>query len=175
LFSSPASRAARPSGPRRSPRLRAAISGPAAALLALAGAAAGPVPAAPAPPVILAALARAAPAAPALASAVPASAGPARAKAIARSMLRRYGWSARQFRYLLWLWQRESGWRVRAYNRRSGATGIPQADPGRRMASAGRHWRTSARVQIIWGLRYIRRRYGSPRAAWAHEVRHGWY
>ena len=53
--------------------------------------------------------------------------------------------------------------------------GIPQADPGRKMASAGPDWSTNAATQIRWGLRYIRGRYGSPRAAWNHEVRAGWY
>jgi hypothetical protein len=43
------------------------------------------------------------------------------------------------------------------------------------MSSAGPHWRTSARTQIRWGLRYIRSRYGSPRRAWAHSCATGWY
>jgi resuscitation-promoting factor RpfB len=95
---------------------------------------------------------------------------------IARAMLARFHWSAaRQFPYLNKLWIRESGWRVHAYNRHSGARGIPQADPGWKMASAGPDWATSAATQIRWGLRYIRGRYGSPRAAWNHEVNAGWY
>jgi hypothetical protein len=95
---------------------------------------------------------------------------------IAKGMLAGFHWSvARQFPALNKLWNQESGWRVHAYNRRSGAQGIPQADPGRKMASAGPHWSTSAVTQIRWGLRYIRGRYGSPRAAWNHEVNAGWY
>ncbi|MGH3276300.1 MAG: hypothetical protein ACRDNZ_18485 [Streptosporangiaceae bacterium] len=91
-------------------------------------------------------------------------------------MLARFHWSAaRQFPYLNKLWTRESNWRVHALNHSSGARGIPQADPGSKMASAGPDWRTSARTQIRWGLRYIRRRYGSPHAAWEHERRTGWY
>jgi hypothetical protein len=82
---------------------------------------------------------------------------------------------ARQFPSLNKLWNRESGWRVHAYNRHSGAQGIPQADPGRKMASAGPDWSTNPATQIRWGLRYIRSRYGSPRSAWRHEVRAGWY
>jgi hypothetical protein len=104
------------------------------------------------------------------------AARPAASRRMARRMLGRFGWSAsRQFPYLNWLWTRESGWRVHAYNRHSGAVGIPQALPGRKMASAGRNWRSSARTQIRWGLRYIKRRYGSPRAAWDHEAEAGWY
>lgn len=61
------------------------------------------------------------------------------------------------------------------HNPYTGAAGIPQAVPGSKMASAGPNWRTSARTQILWGLGYIKSRYGSPSAAWAHEAAHGWY
>jgi resuscitation-promoting factor RpfB len=94
---------------------------------------------------------------------------------IARSMLASYGWSSAQFPYLYRLWNRESGWNPRAYNRASGAYGIPQASPGSKMASAGRDWRTNPATQIRWGLRYIKQRYGSPHAAWNHSIRYGWY
>jgi hypothetical protein len=97
------------------------------------------------------------------------------ARQVARTLLHQFGWSKRQFRYLDPLWSRESSWNVRAENLYSGAYGIPQAVPGDKMASAGRHWRTSARTQILWGLRYIKDRYGSPRAAWSHELATGWY
>jgi hypothetical protein len=99
----------------------------------------------------------------------------ATARAIARGMLRRFRWSRRQFTYLNRLWDRESGWNVYAENPYSAAYGIPQAVPGSKMSSAGRNWRSNARTQIRWGLRYIRDRYGSPRQAWAHEVGSGWY
>jgi hypothetical protein len=91
-------------------------------------------------------------------------------------MYNRFPWRPKyQFRYVNWLWERESSWRVYASNPYSGAYGIPQAVPGSKMASAGSHWRTRARTQIRWGLRYIRSRYGSPRRAWAHERAYGWY
>jgi hypothetical protein len=94
---------------------------------------------------------------------------------IARSLLRHFGWRQRQFKYLNALWNRESSWNVYAYNPYSGAYGVPQAVPGSKMASAGANWRTSARTQVRWGLRYIRSRYGSPRRAWDHELATGWY
>jgi hypothetical protein len=94
---------------------------------------------------------------------------------IARSMLHRFRWSKRQFRFLNWLWDRESSWNVHASNPYSGAYGIPQAVPGSKMASAGPNWESSARTQIRWGLEYIKERYGSPRGAWDHEVAYGWY
>lgn len=94
---------------------------------------------------------------------------------IALSLLPRFGWSRWQFPYLDRLWSRESGWHVHAENVYSGAYGIPQAVPGVKMSSAGPNWRTSARTQILWGLRYIKGRYGSPARAWAHELATGWY
>lgn len=73
------------------------------------------------------------------------------------------------------LWQRESGWRVEAYNASSGATGIPQALPGSKMASAGADWETNPVTQINWGMSYINGRYGSPCGAWSHSEAKGWY
>ncbi|MHB1431233.1 MAG: aggregation-promoting factor C-terminal-like domain-containing protein [Streptosporangiaceae bacterium] len=99
-----------------------------------------------------------------------------RNREIAWRMMPRFGWKSRyQFRYVNWLWNRESSWNVHATNPYSGAYGIPQAVPGAKMSSAGRNWQSSATVQIRWGLRYIRAVYGSPRRAWAHECAYGWY
>jgi hypothetical protein len=93
-----------------------------------------------------------------------------------RIMNNRFPWRPKyQFRPLRKLWNRESSWRVRAYNPYSGAYGIPQAVPGSKMGSVASNLRTSARTQIRWGLRYIRARYGSPRRAWEHECATGWY
>ncbi|HEY8046203.1 MAG TPA: hypothetical protein VIF35_18195 [Streptosporangiaceae bacterium] len=94
---------------------------------------------------------------------------------IAGSLMPAYHWTSWQFRYLNLLWMRESGWNRFACNHSSGAYGIPQAVPGDKMASAGPDWRTSARTQIIWGMGYIRGRYGDPWNAWQHELQYGWY
>jgi hypothetical protein len=95
---------------------------------------------------------------------------------IAISLFGKFGWSAkRQFRYLNWLWSHESSRNVHAENAYSGAYGIPQAVPGVKMSAAGPNWRTSARTQIRWGLRYIKGRYGCPARAWHHETATGWY
>jgi hypothetical protein len=168
--------------PARSPRLRLAISGPAIALMAIAGGIAGSgpagaaVPAATAAPAGFAASARPAIELDALTQTAAAPAARPGPRQIAKAMLASFHWSAaRQFPYLDKLWNRESGWRVHAYNRYSGAQGIPQADPGWKMASAGPNWSTSAATQIRWGLRYIQGRYGSPRGAWDHEINAGWY
>lgn len=100
---------------------------------------------------------------------------PGSAKAIAKEMLSGRGWGDDQFKCLVALWDRESGWRVDAHNRSSGAYGIPQALPGSKMASAGADWRTNPKTQITWGLGYISGRYGDPCGAWSHFLRKNWY
>lgn len=96
-------------------------------------------------------------------------------KGVARAMLASYGWGSGQFSCLEALWTKESGWNVRADNPTSSAYGIPQALPGRKMASAGSDWRTNPATQIRWGLGYIESTYGSPCAAWGHSQAHNWY
>jgi cell wall-associated NlpC family hydrolase len=84
-------------------------------------------------------------------------------------------WGPSQFPYLNLLWERESGWNPAATNPSSGAFGIPQALPAVKMASAGLNWATDPYTQIIWGIGYIHATYGTPQAAWAHELAYGWY
>jgi len=84
-------------------------------------------------------------------------------------------WGPGQFPYLNLLWERESGWNPAAANPVSGAFGIPQALPAAKMASAGPDWATNPYTQIIWGIGYIHATYGTPQAAWAHELAYGWY
>ena len=96
----------------------------------------------------------------------------ATARALAAS---KYGWDESQFQCLNQLWQKESRWSYTAYNASSGATGIPQALPGSKMASAGSDWQTNAATQISWGLDYIARGYGTPCTAWSHSQSMNWY
>jgi hypothetical protein len=91
------------------------------------------------------------------------------------ALLRQAGWSMDEMICLNRLWNKESNWRVEAYNRSSGAMGIPQAVPGTKMAKFGSDYRTNAATQIRWGLSYIRGRHGSPCGAWAHSQSKGWY
>lgn len=100
---------------------------------------------------------------------------PGSAQAIAYRMVMARGWSDAEFGCLVALWNKESGWRVNAHNRSSGAYGIPQSLPGSKMASAGADWQTNPATQITWGLGYISGRYGTPCGAWDHSVRTGWY
>ena len=123
-----------------------------------------------------AAAARAAARAAAAAEAIRVGNTPDGARATAASLASsRYGWGSGEFSCLNQLWQKESGWSYTAYNASSGATGIPQALPGSKMASAGSDWKTNAATQISWGLDYIDRAYGSPCSAWSHSVAMNWY
>jgi hypothetical protein len=100
---------------------------------------------------------------------------PGSVRATGQMMAAARGWTGVQFSCLDDVWTRESHWRVTAYNPNSGAYGIPQAQPGSKMASAGPGWRTDAATQIAWGLAYIARTYGSPCAAWSFWQNHLWY
>jgi len=88
-----------------------------------------------------------------------------------RYMITKYGWCGSQYTCLVTLWNHESGWRTHAHNR-SGAHGIPQALPGSKM---GKGWKNNPHVQIKWGLKYIKNRYGTPCGALDHSNRTGWY
>nr|WP_240642347.1 lytic transglycosylase domain-containing protein [Microbacterium sulfonylureivorans] len=100
---------------------------------------------------------------------------PGTAQAIAYDMVKARGWGDDEFSCLVALWNKESGWRVNAYNAGSGAYGIPQALPGSKMGSAGADWETNPATQISWGLGYIGGRYGTPCGAWGHSQSVGWY
>jgi hypothetical protein len=98
-----------------------------------------------------------------------------RSKAYAFRLVARKTWPGQQFRCLDSLWTRESNWNHRAYNRGSGAYGIPQALPGWKMSLVAMDWRLNPHTQIKWGLNYIKGRYGSPCGAWGHFRSHNWY
>ncbi|HEX5247808.1 MAG TPA: hypothetical protein VFW41_11835 [Gaiellaceae bacterium] len=90
----------------------------------------------------------------------------------ALTQLPKYGWDTpSESAALNALWTRESGWSPTAVNPKSGAKGIPQ-ELGHTVPAS---YDTDPRVQITWGLNYIKQRYGSPAAAWAHEQQFGWY
>ena len=119
-------------------------------------------------------------------------AGPA--QNTAKLLISKYGWQPGQMGSLVKLWNQESGWSATARNQQSGAFGIAQAlghggigtgapdgtnqygaqyglsDAEAQQANAG-----NARWQIEWGLGYIKDRYGTPDAAWAHEQGFNWY
>lgn len=93
----------------------------------------------------------------------------------ALSLMSDYGWEDSEIIPLINLWNKESGWNPRAHNKSSGAHGIPQALPAKKMASEGSDYYTNGKTQIRWGLNYIKNRYGSPSAAWGHFCSCHWY
>lgn len=107
---------------------------------------------------------------------------PAQNKEIARYLIRTdyERWeNDSQLQCLDSLWQAESHWNHRARNKRTGACGIPQSYPCKKMADWGKRYgvdhRTNPWPQIAWGLQYIDKRYGSPCAAWKRFERGGGY
>lgn len=100
----------------------------------------------------------------------------AKPKEIARQMAQNiYGWGSDQFTCYDNIIMRESEWIVTADNPTSSAYGIPQALPGKRMASEGADWETNPATQIKWGLKYVKERYGTPCKAWSFKRANGWY
>lgn len=94
----------------------------------------------------------------------------AAAQAYARSILAQHGWGLDQMPPLIKLWNQESGWNPYAINPSSGAYGIPQS------LGHGHPYNLGDYVaQVNWGENYIDSRYGSPAAAWAHEIGFNWY
>ncbi len=84
-----------------------------------------------------------------------------------------------QFQCLDRLWYAESHWDHRAVNKRSGACGIPQSYPCKKMADWGKTYGVSYRrnpwPQVAWGLQYIDKRYGTPCKAWSRFKKGGGY
>jgi len=101
---------------------------------------------------------------------------PGTAEQIGYNMLPSFGFNqTTQWSCLEQLWMRESGWRWDAQNPDGGAYGIPQANPGSKMATAGADWLTNPATQIKWGLGYISSSYGTPCGAWDEELSAGGY
>lgn len=96
-------------------------------------------------------------------------------QAYAHQLIREYGWSEDDYNALVLLWYRESGWNPNAVNKKSGACGVPQSLPCKKMASEGSDYRTNYKIQVRWGLKYIKNRYGNPSNAWKHSQKTGWY
>ncbi len=96
-------------------------------------------------------------------------------RAIGCALMLDKGFPIAEFPCLDQLWKHESGWNYRAENKSSGAYGIPQALPGKKMASAGDDWKTNPATQIKWGLGYVKGRYDSPCGAWGYFQNNGHY
>ena len=69
----------------------------------------------------------------------------------------------------------ESHVRVNRRNNKSGASGIGQALPANKMASAGADWATNAVTQVKWMIGYVQGRYSGACKAWAFWKRNHYY
>lgn len=94
----------------------------------------------------------------------------AAAQAFASAHLAQFGWGQDQMPPLITLWNKESGWNANAVNASSGAYGIPQALGHGHPYNLGDYAN-----QVLWGLDYIKGRYGSPAAALQFHLGHNWY
>ena len=74
---------------------------------------------------------------------------------------------------LINLWNHESGWNPDDVNKSSGACGIPQAYPCKKIkqSEGSNDWK----AQIRWGIKYINYRYDTPCKAWNHFKKKNWY
>ena len=86
-----------------------------------------------------------------------------------------FGWGEKQYSCLETLWFRESNWNHKATNPVTGAYGIPQSLPGRKMATFGDDWQTNPVTQIKWGADYIEDRYDTPCEALDFFYDRNWY
>ena len=85
------------------------------------------------------------------------------------------GIPADQFGYVNYIITRESHWNPLAKNRSSGATGVCQALPGKKMASAGADWATNPITQLKWCNGYAVGRYGSWQKAYEFWTKNHWW
>lgn len=89
------------------------------------------------------------------------------AKDYGKHRVNQLGWSKREWKALLALWNRESRWDYKADNPKSTAFGIPQ------ILDLPNDFTISQ--QIDAGIKYIQSRYKTPTSALAHHYRKGWY
>lgn len=88
-------------------------------------------------------------------------------------VINQYAWSEEDFKALVKLWEKESGWNPNVVNKSSGACNIPQALPCNKISKmyGDNSWESG----IKWGLTYINDRYGTPTKAWKHFQNKNWY
>ncbi len=87
----------------------------------------------------------------------------------------RAGISSSDYGYVNYIIERESHWNPLAKNRSSGATGLCQALPDNKMASAGSDWATNPITQLRWCNSYAVGRYGSWAKAYQFWTTHHWW
>jgi hypothetical protein len=97
------------------------------------------------------------------------------AEAALQSAAAKMGWTGSQWTALYDVEMREAGFSLTAQNPSSGAYGMAQFINGpSEYAQYGGNSSTAA-GQATAMVNYIAQRYGTPSAAWAHELQYGWY
>lgn len=86
-----------------------------------------------------------------------------------------YGWTENDYYAIVQIVNHESSWNPYAVNKKSKACGLFQAFPCSKMAKYGKDYKTNYKVQVSWGMDYIKYRYGSPSFAWDFWQKHHWY
>ncbi|WCE39116.1 phage tail tape measure protein [Brevibacterium sp. BDJS002] len=99
------------------------------------------------------------------------AAGPV--KSMAKQMLEQMGWGD-QFGDLNWLLTRESGWNPNAQNPSSSAYGLFQFLNGT-WGTVGGSKTSDPKMQLEYGLKYIKQRYGDVQGARSFWERNHWY
>ncbi|MCI4013017.1 transglycosylase SLT domain-containing protein [Brevibacterium sp. ZH18] len=94
-------------------------------------------------------------------------------KTMAKQMLEQMGWGD-QFGDLNWLLTRESGWNPNAQNPSSSAYGLFQF-LNSTWGSVGGHKTSDPKLQLEYGLKYIKQRYGDVKGAKSFWNSHHWY
>lgn len=104
---------------------------------------------------------------------------PAEAKALARRMARKRGYSGADWRQLKYIIDNESGWDYQADNPTSTAVGIPQTMASVHLGGVGsaeyQHFMANPKAQLKWLFDYISGRYGGVSGAYEHKQETGWY
>lgn len=86
-----------------------------------------------------------------------------------------YGWTENDYYAIVQIVNRESSFNPYAVNKKSGACGLFQSYPCSKMTKYGNDYRTNYKVQVAWGMDYIKARYGTPSNAWSFWQSHHWY
>jgi murein DD-endopeptidase MepM/ murein hydrolase activator NlpD len=94
-------------------------------------------------------------------------------EAIVRAAMKQFGWGG-QWSALKQLVSHESGFNPRAQNPTSSAYGMFQF-LNSTWAGVGGHKTSDPRLQALYGMKYIKQRYGSPNSAWDFWQKHNWY
>jgi len=79
------------------------------------------------------------------------------------------------WKYVDYIVNKESGWNPNAVNSSSGATGLCQALPGNKMASAGDDWMSNPVTQLKWCDSYAKQRYSGWENSYNAWISKNWW